>query len=173
MFDNVNAIQEIYVMTKPITPGDTISVHYTGKLENGDVFDFSRRDSPLKFTVGAGQLIAGFDSAVVGMEPGEKKTVTILPQDGYGEHREDQIVDFPKSSIPADMEVMAGMGVNMLDQWGRTIPAVITQILDDVVKLDLNHPLAGKTLVFDIEIIETGLEPNGDVCSNGCCDCGD
>ncbi|MBN1382776.1 MAG: peptidylprolyl isomerase [Deltaproteobacteria bacterium] len=160
-------------MTKPIAPGDTISIHYTGKLEYGDVFDFSKKDAPLKFTVGTGQVIAGLDNAVVGMVPEEKKTVTILPQDGYGYREENQVADFPKANIPPDMEVEIGMRVNMLDQWGNAIPGVITDILDDAVKVDLNHPLAGQTLIFDIEIVETGLEPNCDCCSGNCGGCGE
>lgn len=163
-------------MTKAIAPGDTISAHYTGRIENGDVFDSSEGRSPLKFTVGAGQLIKGFDDAVVGMAPGERKTVTIPPEEGYGERREDHVVDFPRANIPADMKLEIGMVLQMSDRSGRPIPVVLTEIHDDVVKLDVNHPLAGKTLVFDIEIVETGLDPDGpdcQTCSGGCAGCGD
>ncbi len=159
-------------MTKAIAPGDTISVHYTGKFESGDLFDSSEGREPLKFTVGAGQLVKGFDDAVVGMAPGEKKTVTVLPKEGYGERREDHVVDFPKANIPEDMKLESGMIVQMSDQSGCPIPVIVTEILDDVVKMDVNHPLAGKTLVFDIEIVETGLEPDCQTCSGGCSGCG-
>ena len=159
-------------MTKAIAPGDTISVHYTGKFESGDLFDSSEGREPLKFTVGAGQLVKGFDDAVVGMAVGEKKTVTVSPKEGYGERREDHVVDFPKANIPQDMKLEGGMIVQMSDQSGRPIPVIVTEILDDVVKMDVNHPLAGKTLVFDIEIVETGLEPNCQTCSSGCSGCG-
>lgn len=159
-------------MTKAIAAGDTISVHYTGRLEDGDVFDSSEGRSPLKFTVGAGQLIRGFDDAVVGMVPGEKKTVTVSPEEGYGERREDHVVDFPKANIPADMNLEVGMVVQMSDQSGRPIPVIVAEIGDDVVKMDVNHPLAGKTLSFDIEIVETGLEPDCQTCSGDCGGCG-
>lgn len=159
-------------MTKAIAPGDTISVNYTGKFESGDLFDSSEGRDPLKFTVGAGQLIKGFDSAVVGMAVGEKKTVTVSPAEAYGERREDHVVDFPKANIPQDMQLEVGMIVEMSDQSGRPIPVIVTEILDDVVKMDVNHPLAGKTLVFDIEIVETGLEPDCQTCSGDCGGCG-
>lgn len=159
-------------MTKAIEAGDTISVHYTGKLMDGEVFDTSEGRAPLIFTVGAGQLIKGFDDAVVGMVSGEEKTVTIPPKEAYGERREDHVVDFPRSKIPQDMELEAGQVVQMSDQSGRPIPVIVTEILDDVVKLDVNHPLAGKTLIFDIEIVETGLQPDCQTCAGNCNGCG-
>jgi len=159
-------------MTKVIAPGDTIGVHYTGRFEGGDVFDSSEGRPPLTFTVGAGQLIKGFDDAVVGMVPGEKKTVTVSPKEGYGKRREDHVVDFPKANIPQDMKLEVDMIVQMSDQSGRPIPVIVTEILDDVVRMDVNHPLVGKTLVFDIEFVETGLEPDCQTCSDGCSGCG-
>jgi len=114
----------------------------------------------------------GFDSAVVDMVPGEKKTVTVPPEEGYGERREDHVVDFPKANIPQDMNLEVGMIVQMSDQSGRPIPVIVTEILDNVVRMDVNHPLAGKTLAFDIEIVETGLEPDCQTCSGGCNGCG-
>jgi len=159
-------------MTKAVAPGDTIRVHYTGKFESGDLFDSSEGREPLKFTVGTGQLVKGFDDAVVGMIPGEKKTVTVTPKEGYGERREDHVVDFPKANVPEDMKLEVGMVVQMSDQSGRPIPVIITEILEDVVKMDVNHPLAGKTLVFDVEIVETGLEPDCQTCSGDCGGCG-
>ncbi len=159
-------------MTKAVAPGDTISVHYTGKFESGDLFDSSEGREPLKFTVGTGQLVKGFDDAVVGMIPGEKKTVTVTPKEGYGERREDHVVDFPKANVPEDMKLEVGMVVQMSDQSERPIPVIITEILEDVVKMDVNHPLAGKTLVFDVEIVETGLEPDCQTCSGDCGGCG-
>ncbi len=147
-------------MSEPIKAGDTISVHYTGKLENGDVFDSSEGQSPLKFTVGAGQLIPGFDNAAVGMIVGDKKTVTITPEEGYGPHLADRMVDMPRANVPEGMELQVGMAVQLTDQNGNPLPATITELGNDSIKLDLNHFLAGKTLVFDIEICETGLEPD-------------
>ena len=159
-------------MTKAIVTGDTISVHYTGRFEGGDVFDSSEGRPPLKFTVGAGQLVKGFDDAVVGMVAGDKKTINISPEEGYGERREDHVVDFPKANVPEDMKLEIGMTLQMSDQSGRPMPVVVEEILDDVVKLDVNHPLAGKTLEFDIEVVETGLEPDCQTCSGSCSSCG-
>lgn len=147
-------------MTEAIKAGDTISVHYTGKLESGDVFDTSEKRSPLKFTVGAGQLIAGFDTAVVGMNVGESTTVTIAPEEGYGASRDELIIDMPKSYVPQDMNLEVGMPVQLVDQDQNPVLAVVHEILEDTVRMDANHPLAGKTLVFDIEIVETGLDPD-------------
>ncbi len=164
-------------MTEAIKTGDTISVNYTGKFDNGEVFDTSEGQAPLVFTVGAGQLICGFDNAVVGLKKGDKKTFTVSPEEGYGEHSEDLVVDMPKSNIPPDMNLTVGTQVHLVDQSGNPIPAFVKEICDDVVKMDVNHPLAGKTLVFDIEIAETGLEPEPEPtgCGSDCggCNCCD
>lgn len=158
-------------MADQIKLGDTISVNYTGKFETGEVFDTSEGKAPLKFTVGAGQLIRGFDDTVIGMKQGEKKTVTIAPENAYGERRDDHVVDFPKANIPEDMEVAIGTVVQLSDESGRAFPAVVTEINDAVIKMDVNHPLAGKTLIFDIEIAEMGLEPEISGCGGGCSGC--
>ncbi|MEA3471333.1 MAG: peptidylprolyl isomerase [Thermodesulfobacteriota bacterium] len=158
-------------MADEIKHGDTISVNYTGKLESGEVFDSSEGNPPLKFTVGAGQLIKGFDDAVVGMKKGEKKSVTISSENAYGERIDDRVVDFPKTNIPEDMQMTIGMVVQLSDESGRAFPAVVTEINDDAVKMDVNHPLAGKDLIFDIEIAETGLEPDIPECGGNCSGC--
>jgi peptidylprolyl isomerase len=160
-------------MTEPVKAGDTIRVNYTGRLENGEVFDTSVGNDPLTFTVCSGQLIQGFDTAVIGMVPGDSKTVTIEADEGYGLRNEEMVVDFPKSAIPADMEMEIGMQVELMDQHGNPVPAEVAEILEDVLKMDLNHPLAGKTLVFEIEVVETGLEPGPLAAGCGCdCNCG-
>ena len=161
-------------MSEAVKTGDTISVHYTGKFENGDVFDSSEGKTPLKFTVGKDQLIPGFHTAVVGMQMGEKKTVTITPEDGYGPRMDERVTEMPREKAPKDMELEVNMAVQLADQAGNPIPAIITELTDDLVKLDLNHPLAGKTLVFDIKINETGLSPDPECagtssCGEGCC----
>jgi peptidylprolyl isomerase len=158
-------------MKDEIKNGDTISVNYKGTLEGGEVFDSSEGNPPLKFTVGAGQLIKGFDDAVVGMKKGDKKKVTIAPENAYGERRDDHVVDFPKANIPEDMEMTVGTVVQLSDESGRAFPAVVTEINDDMVKMDVNHPLAGKTLIFDIEIAETGLESDIPGCGGSCGSC--
>lgn len=143
-------------MKKAIEAGDTVSVHYTGRVEKGEVFDSSKGRRPLTFTVGAGQIIRGFDEAVVGMTAGESKTVTIPPEMGYGPRREELVVDIPKDTVPEGMELEKGMMIELVDPQGNKIPAEVFEILDEVVKMDLNHFLAGKTLVFDIEVVESG-----------------
>ena len=146
-------------MKKAIQSGDTVSVHYTGRIENGEIFDSSQGRRPLSFTVGAGQLIRGFDEAVVGMTAGESKMVTIAPEQGYGPRREELVVDIPRDTVPEGMELEKGMRLELVDPQGNKIPAEVFEILDEVVKMDLNHFLAGKTLVFEIEILE--VTPSG------------
>ena len=158
-------------MAEKVKKGDTISVHYTGKFEDGEMFDSSKGQSPLIFTVGAGQLIPGFDKAVIDMSPGEKKMVTVPPAEGYGEHNKELIVEFPRTGVPEEMELAVGMQVQLKDKDGNPAPAVVTAFNDETVNLDVNHPLAGKTLVFDIEVVETGLAPQcgGTAGCGSCC----
>jgi len=155
-------------MTEAVKNGDTIKVEYTGKFTDGEVFDTSSGRTPLKFTVGTGQLIKGFDDAVTGMAVGDKKTVTIAPEDGYGLRNEENVIDLPKSTMPEGMEVAVGMQLQLSDPQGRPVPATVAEITDDTIKMDVNHFLAGKTLVFDIEVVETGLEPDVQGCGGSC-----
>lgn len=134
--------------------GDRVKVHYTGKLTDGKQFDSSQGRDPLEFTVGAGQMIKGFDEAIPGMEVGEKKTITLSPTDAYGESNADAIIEFPKGNIPADMKLEPGMKLQLQGQDGRPVPVVVKEVKDEVVILDANHELAGKELVFDIELTE-------------------
>ncbi|MEP7229407.1 MAG: peptidylprolyl isomerase [Ginsengibacter sp.] len=134
--------------------GDKVKVHYTGKLTSGDQFDSSAGRSPLEFTVGAGQMIPGFDAAIRGMNIGEKKTITISPEDAYGEKKEEAIIEFPKTNIPADMKLEPGMKLQLRNEAGQPFPVVVTDIKEEVVELDANHELAGKELIFDIELVE-------------------
>lgn len=173
-------------MTEAIKSGDTIAVDYTGKLEDGEVFDSSEGKQPLTFTVGAGMLIKGFDTAVVGMKKGESKTVTILPEEGYGPRNDEAFVQIPRDQFPEEIPLTEGLELQLQDPNGRPVPARIAEIGEDSVKMDLNHFLAGKTLVFDITISDTGLTPpaqgcgcgsHGDDCGDGCAsdcssDCG-
>ncbi|MFO7751454.1 MAG: peptidylprolyl isomerase [Desulfobacteraceae bacterium] len=155
-----------------IKAGDTIAVDYTGKLEDGNVFDTSQGKDPMKFTVGSGMLIKGFDQAVLGMEKGESKTVTIPPEEAYGNRDENAFVDFPASQVPEEMELSQGMQLQLQDDKGRPVPATVVEITEESVKMDVNHFLAGKTLTFDITISETGLEPDAHQCGHGSPDCG-
>ena len=118
-------------MKKAIQSGDTVSVHYTGKLENGEVFDSSSGRRPLTFTVGCGQIIRGFDEAVVGMTAGEKKTVTIAPEMAYGPRQAELIVDIPKNTVPEDMELEKGMMIELIDPQGNKIGTVGQVYLND------------------------------------------
>lgn len=134
--------------------GDHVKVHYTGKLTSGEQFDSSANREPLAFTVGAGQMIKGFDDAIPGMAVGDKKTINISPENAYGHQNKDAIIEFPKSNIPEDMKLEKGMKLQLQNQEGHPIPVVVTEVKDDVVILDANHELAGKELVFDIELVE-------------------
>ncbi len=134
--------------------GDIVKVHYTGKLRSGDQFDSSAGRSPLEFKVGAGQMIPGFDQAIPGMNVGEKKTINISPTDAYGEKNNEAIIEFPKANIPADMKLEPGMKLQLRNETGQPIPVVVTDVKDETVILDANHELAGKELVFDIELVE-------------------
>jgi peptidylprolyl isomerase len=137
-----------------VKDGDVVRVHYTGKLTNGEQFDSSKGREPLEFTVGAGQMIKGFDAAMPGMSVGEKKTINILPDDAYGQKDEHAIIEFPKANIPPDMKLEPGMQLQLRNENGQPFPVTVAEIKDDVIVLDANHSLAGKELVFDIELIE-------------------
>lgn len=139
---------------KQVKEGDVVKVHYTGKLTNGDQFDSSIGREPLEFTVGAGQMIRGFDIALPGMAIGDKKTITISPADGYGERSEEAMIRFPKENVPAEMKLETGMSLTLSNEQGQPFPVVVAELLDDVVVLDANHFLAGKELLFDIELVE-------------------
>lgn len=133
--------------------GDKVKVHYKGTLASGEQFDSSHGRQPLEFTVGAGQMIAGFDAAIPGMEVGEKKTINIPAKDAYGERSKDAIIEFPTSNIPADMKLEPGMKLQLRDQSGHPVPVTVVEVKDDIIILDANHELAGKELIFDIELV--------------------
>jgi len=139
---------------KQVKEGDVVKVHYTGKLTNGEQFDSSVGREPLEFTVGAGQMIKGFDAAMPGMGLGEKKTINIAPEDGYGHRSEEAIIQFPKEHVPADMVLEPGMPLTLSNQAGQPVQVVVVEVKDDVIILDANHFLAGQELVFDIELVE-------------------
>ena len=137
-----------------VKAGDVVKVHYTGKLSSGEQFDSSEGREPLEFTVGAGQMIKGFDSALPGMVMGDKKTVNISAEDGYGARSEDAIIEFPKENVPQDMKLEPGMALTLSNQQGQPVPVVVVDVKEDVIVLDANHFLAGQELVFDIELVE-------------------
>ncbi|SDK31073.1 FKBP-type peptidyl-prolyl cis-trans isomerase 2 [Catalinimonas alkaloidigena] len=135
--------------------GDTVKVHYTGRLQDGTTFDSSiPRQEPLEFTLGGGQMIKGFDAAVHGMETGQSKTVEIPAAEAYGTVREDMIMTLDRQQVPPDINPEVGQQLAMQDQNGRQIPVVVTDINDSSITLDANHPLAGKDLIFEIQLVE-------------------
>jgi peptidylprolyl isomerase len=134
--------------------GDVVKVNYTGTLSDGTVFDSSEGRDPLEFTVGAGQMIAGFDAAVVGMKVGETKTVTIPAAEAYGERSEDNVVTLPVSALPADLHPKVGDTLSMTTAEGQIVDVVVLEITDEYIKVDANHFLAGKDLTFEITMVE-------------------
>lgn len=133
--------------------GKKVQVHYTGKLETGDVFDSSQGREPLEFTMGSGQMIPGFEKGIIGMSVGDKKEITLTPEEGYGERREDLVAEYDKSMFPPDMELKEGMQLQTQTETGQVLPLVVTKIDGDKVTLDANHFLAGKNLIFEIELV--------------------
>lgn len=138
-------------MAKPID-GQTVRIHYTGTLEDGSVFDSSDGRDPLEFILGAGQVIPGFESAVRTLDTGESTKTTIAPENAYGERREDMVITIDRSQFPPDGEPEIGLQV-YLQAGEQPIPATIIAVADDTVTLDANHSLAGKILIFDIELV--------------------
>ena len=134
--------------------GDVVRVHYTGRLLDGTTFDSSEGRDPLEFTVGAGQMISGFDSGVQGMNVGDKKTIQIAPDDAYGQRDEEAVIEFPKENVPAELQVEPGMQLTLRNQHGHPIPVVVLEVKEDIIVMDANHMLAGKELVFDVEVVE-------------------
>ncbi len=138
--------------------GDRVSVHYTGSLDDGTVFDSSEGGEPLTFVIGDGSVIVGFDKAVRGMRVGEKKTVTIPPAEGYGEYREDLVVVLTRDELEGEPELGAKVPLQNVVS-GQTVYFTIIEISDDEVTLDGNNPLAGQDLTFELELV--ALEPAG------------
>lgn len=136
------------------TSGDTVRIHYTGKLEDGTMFDSSAGRDPLEFELGTGQVIPGFDNAVDGMNVGESKNVVIPPDQAYGDRHEQLIQAVPRSALPGEIKPEVGMQLQSQSPDGQVMMLSITEVADDTVTVDGNHPLAGQTLNFDIELVE-------------------
>lgn len=134
--------------------GDTVKIHYTGKLEDGTVFDSSTSRDPLEFELNAGQVIPGFEQAVVGMTPGESKTEKIPMHQAYGPHREEMILEVNRQQMPPELEPEIGQQLQLQQPNGRVVPVLVTEVTESMVKLDANHPLAGQDLTFDIQLVE-------------------
>ena len=135
--------------------GDTVQVNYTGKLADGTVFDSSQGRDPLEFTLGRGDMIPGFEKEVLGMKVGDKKTFTIPSDEAYGPHLDNLVIEVSRDRLPGNVTPEVGMQLVMSAPDGKTIPATITKVTDNTsVTLDANHPLAGKDLTFDIELVK-------------------
>jgi len=140
-----------------------VTIHYKGSLEDGSEFDNSyTRGEPITVTLGSGQLIPGFNDAVVGMTTGETKTITLSPEDAYGEVNPEAKTQIAKSNFPSDLELTTGMAIPLRDQLGRVALGKLIEHDDENVTIDLNHPLAGQTLQFDIELLEVNTTNSTD-----------
>lgn len=139
-----------------VKKGDKVNVHYHGRLTDGTTFDSSEGREPLQFTAGSGQVIKGFDDAVLDMKQGDKKSVNIPVEHAYGERNDDMIMEYPISDFPEDMQPEIGMELQMGDNEGNVFPVVIVEVREETVLLDANHPLAGQDLVFEIELVSIG-----------------
>lgn len=142
-----------------VKSGDKVKVHYHGKLTNGETFDTSNGREPLEFEVGSGMVIKGFDDGVTGMAVGDKKTIHIPFLEAYGPSNPEMVIDMPKDRFPEDMQLEIGMPLMMTSGDGQNFQVTVTEIKEDAVMLDANHPLAGKDLVFDLELVEIINKP--------------
>ena len=143
------------IILQVVKKGDKIKVEYTGTLEDGSIFDSSdKHDTPIEFTVGSGKLIKGFEDAVVGMKLGEEKEIKIPPEEAYGLHNPEFVKDMPRHIFPENKQIQKGMLFQVSLESGRQIPVWISKISENSVTVDLNPPLAGKTLTFKIKIVE-------------------
>ncbi|HQI81284.1 MAG TPA: peptidylprolyl isomerase [Deltaproteobacteria bacterium] len=134
--------------------GDRVRVNYTGRSEDGQVFESSAGFTPFTFTIGADEVVKGFEDGILGMEPGERRTFTVDPEDAYGPYDEDLVIEVPLSEIPPGLEVHVGMDFEVEDDEGAVVPAVIIRVMDDAVLVDANPPLAGKRVIYEVELLE-------------------
>ena len=137
-----------------VKENNTVKVNYTGKLSNGQVFDTSEGREPIEFTLGQGQLIPGFEKGVIDMKLNEKKTITIAKEEAYGEVNNDLIQEVKKTELPQDISPEVGMGLVSKSPDGREMNLMVVEVKDDSIVVDGNHPLAGKELIFDLEVVD-------------------
>ncbi|MFC1769239.1 peptidylprolyl isomerase [Nanoarchaeota archaeon] len=141
----------------PIKKGDKVKIDYEGSLEDGQVFDSSQKHgAPLEIEVGAGKVIKGFDDALIGMEKDQEKTITLKPEEAYGERNEEMLKKIPRDKLPTDQEPKEGMMIMLKSADGREIPVPIKAVDEKEITIDFNHPLAGKTLTFKLKVVEIG-----------------
>ncbi|MCR9221800.1 MAG: peptidylprolyl isomerase [Alphaproteobacteria bacterium] len=133
--------------------GDTVKVHYTGRLDDGSVFDSSRERDPIEFTIGGGEVLPGVEQAVVGLEPGGTNTVKLPAGDAYGERRDDMVQEIERAVLPQEVEPQVGLQLQAQSPGGQPLLLTITEVADSTVTVDANHPLAGEDLTFDVELV--------------------
>lgn len=137
-----------------VTVNSKVKVHYTGKLANGEVFDTSDGKEPIEFTLGQGQLIPGFEKGLIDMKLNEKKTINMTKDEAYGEVNETLIQEVKKTDLPQDMEPKVGMGLVSKSPEGQEINLMVVEVKEETIVIDGNHPLAGRDLIFDLEVVE-------------------
>tara|TARA_R100001369_G_scaffold20091_3_gene36995 strand:+ start:76932 stop:77360 length:429 start_codon:yes stop_codon:yes gene_type:complete len=137
-----------------VKKNDTVKVHYTGKLADGQIFDSSEGKDPIEFTLGEGQLIPGFENGLIDMKLNEKKTINISKEEAYGEPREELIQEVEKSQLPPEIAPEVGMGLVSKGPDGREMNLLVAEVKENTIVVDGNHPLAGKDLIFDLEVVE-------------------
>lgn len=134
--------------------GDSVKVHYTGRFDDGTIFDSSREGEPLEFTLGQGTVIPGFEEAVVGMRTGESKTARIAPENAYGPRREEMVVELSRADLPRTVRPQVGQQLQFPQKEGGSIIVQIAEVTDTHIVIDANHPLAGRELIFEIELVK-------------------
>ena len=134
--------------------GDTVKVNYTGRLDDGSVFDTTESREPFQFVLGHEHLIAGFQKAILGMSPGDSKTVKLSPEEAYGPKRDEMIVAIDRASFPEDVEPQLGQQLQLKQRDGSPVGATVTEVSETAITVDANHPLAGQTLTFEISLLE-------------------
>lgn len=134
--------------------GDTVKVHYIGKLEDGKIFDSSKNRQPLEFTIGSGSVMPSIENGIIGMEIGDTKAIEIPPEEAFGPRNEELVVEIKRGDLPEDIIPYLGQRLQMRQPNGNFINLIITDMSEDTITLDANHPLAGHTLLFDVELVE-------------------
>ncbi len=134
--------------------GDKIKIHYTLKVDDGEVVESSAGSAPLEFTLGEGKMIRGFEKGVIGMKQGESKTITVLPEEGYGHHEDKKVFELTREKVPQGLDPQVGRSIRLHRPDGQSFNVTVLDITEKGFKMDANHPLAGKKLIFDLELVE-------------------
>ncbi|MGD9413255.1 MAG: peptidylprolyl isomerase [Desulfobacterales bacterium] len=134
--------------------GDTVKIHFTGKMQDDKVVETSKERGPLEFKIGEGNVISGLEQGIIGMQVGDKKTLTISPQEAFGVPRQELMVELNKDEIPEGIKLAVGIHLDIQASDGQTFKVKVVDVKEDTITLDANHPLAGVTLIFDVELIE-------------------